>query len=452
MGICVRCGKEDSSFLCDSCRSGINIEALCLQLIKYKPGCGENDLWDNILSSPNSEYNVENIVYDISDELISPRKEYIRVLSLAGDKNFVPRDSRRWLYNTYHHVKGSNELSCAELNYIRGLVLAGYVADYRYVKAEELATLLTSYEELPKQCYCIVGSYYTKTRRYEAAEAVLKEGLRIYQGDALAKQMIEELLKDNKDRQMPTESGKKEYMPIPKYAKEKYCEFLSDLDINVEVPQKTVPNVIPEEQYPDPVVTEDADFDSFVAFDIETTGLNSKVDSIIELAAIKVINGQLVEEKAFTFQELVRPYRRVVSSQIAQLTGITQDMVKDARQMWEVIPDFMEFVGDLTLVGYNSIRFDSKFLARAGRYSNVIITNKHFDVMWYVKKFTVQLGIGSRQISLSAISENLKIENPRAHRALADAITTAKVFLKLKGMDLCKDTSADNLLADLDKL
>ena len=125
--------------------------------------------------------------------------------------------------------------------------------------------------------------------------------------------------------------------------------------------------------------------------------------------------------------------------------------MKDARQMWEVTPDFMEFVGELVLVGFNSVRFDSKFLARAGRYSNIIISNKHFDVMRYAKKFTDQLGLDGQHINLSDLSDKLEIENPRAHRALADAITTARVFLKLKEMDTQEDVSVDDLLSDLDE-
>lgn len=451
MAICIQCGKENSTCLCDSCRKNIDIEDLCLQLIKYKPGLGENELWDNISSSLTSAYNFKNIVFAISDDLESPRKEYMRILCFAGDKDFVPKVSREWLYDIYEQVQGSKELSDDEINRIRGLVMAGYVMDYRYQDADEMAALLTSYEGLPKWCYYTLGDYYTKTRRYEAAEDVLKEGLRIHQGDVFAKQKMEELLADNQKRQTAAESGKKEYMPAPKDAKQKYCDFLSTLGIDVAMPRKATPKAIPKDQYPDPVETREVDFDSFVAFDIETTGFSTKIDSIIEIGAIKVINGQIIEEKDFTFQELVKPYDRKVSPQITELTGITQDDVKDARQMWEVTPDFMGFVGEMVLVGFNSVRFDSKFLARAGRYSNMIISNKHFDVMRYAQKFTDQLGLDGQRINLSDLSDKLEIENPRAHRALADAITTARVFLKLKEMDAQEDVSVDDLLSDLDE-
>lgn len=149
----------------------------------------------------------------------------------------------------------------------------------------------------------------------------------------------------------------------------------------------------------------------------------------------------------------MKPYDRKVSAKITELTGISQDDVKDARPMWEVTPDFLNFVGDLPLVGYNSVRFDSQFLGRAGRYSNIIIENKHFDVMRYAEGFAEQLGIDSKHLKLGVVSDALQIENPRAHRALADAITTAKVFLKLKEMsgETTAEVSVDDLLADLDE-
>ena len=103
--------------------------------------------------------------------------------------------------------------------------------------------------------------------------------------------------------------------------------------------------------------------------------------------------------------------------------------------MWDVTPDFIRFVGDNTLVGFNCVAFDSRFLVRAGRYSHAIIENKYFDVMRYADKFREQLGLDGDKCSLGHLSQKLGVKNPRAHRALADAITTAQVFLKLKDID-----------------
>ena len=104
------------------------------------------------------------------------------------------------------------------------------------------------------------------------------------------------------------------------------------------------------------------------------------------------------------------------------------------------------------LLGFNCMSFDSRFMTRAGRYVNDIITNPYFDVMHYASNFKDKLGLSSKKVSLDELSQALDIENPRAHRALADALTTARVFLKLKGSDTAPvSVSVDDLLSDLDE-
>ncbi|MCR4610628.1 MAG: 3'-5' exonuclease [Lachnospiraceae bacterium] len=194
------------------------------------------------------------------------------------------------------------------------------------------------------------------------------------------------------------------------------------------------PTPIKKEDYPTIKETKDDSINSYVAFDLETTGLYPSNDSIIEIGAIKVIDGNIVESDEMYFQEFVRPYRKQISAQVQEITGITPADVEDARQMWEVIPDFMEFVGDLPLLGFNSIFFDCKFLERAGRYSHIYINNPCFDVINYANQFKKGFGIKKRRCSLKDMSDALGIVNPRAHRALADAITTAKVYQGLKAL------------------
>ena len=334
----------------------------------------------------------------------------------------------------YSKIIVSDGLTLDEKNRIRGLVISAYIADYRYYEAEEMVCELTQYDNLPSQVYYTLGDFYIKTRRYDMAEKVLNDGLLLYENIPEVKLKMSELLEDSKKRRNGCKSGKKEYMPSSKTAKSKYIEFLTSIDIPVVLPD-SVPKPIPKAEYPLPVETTNSEFDSFVAFDVETTGLSSARDSIIEIGAIKVMNGMVIESDEFIFREFVRPFERKITANITEITGITEDDIKDARKMWEVIPDFLDFAGDLPLVGFNSVSFDSKFLMRAGRYSHRVITNQHFDVMRYAKQFNDMLDLQNKA-SLGLMSGKLGIENPQAHRALADAITTAKVFLKLKEIEI----------------
>lgn len=457
MAICINCGQESEGCLCNTCKQDVDIEKLCHSIMLYNPEVGSNKLWNSIASELYSMDDFRNIIFALSDELPSPRKEYIRILWLLDNSMSVPKNSRAWLYVIYEKCKEVEGLSKLELNQVQGLVMDAMYKDYLYAEAEEMAAIIMQAEEMYKCNYLILADFYSKTRRYDEADRILAEAESKFASDEDMSVRIQTLLIANSKQREKAGAGKQEYMPNPKENKEevrkKYVEFLDSLGIEAEVPvvRAKAPKAIPKDQYPELAEIREARFDSFVAFDLETTGRSTQIDSIIEIGAIKVIEGQIVESREFTFQEFVKPYKRRLSEGIQQLTGISQDDVKNAREMWEVTPDFMKFVGDNVLVGFNCVAFDSRFLVRAGRYSNIIIENKYFDVMRYADKFKEQLGIDNSKCSLKELCEKLEIENPIAHRALADAITTARVYLKLKEMDNSnEDISMDDMLADID--
>ena len=96
-------------------------------------------------------------------------------------------------------------------------------------------------------------------------------------------------------------------------------------------------------------------YDTFVSIDLETTGLNPKRDRIIEIGAIRVEQGQIVEE----FSTFVDPGRKL-EERITELTGIRDEDLTDAPQLDEVFPKLLEFMGELPLLGH-SILFDYSF-------------------------------------------------------------------------------------------
>mgnify|MGYP004518341987 CR=1 FL=1 len=461
MAICIKCGKEANTCLCDNCKHTIDLERLCNDIIAYRPGIGENPLWDSISSGLNSPHNFSYIVFALSEELPTPRKEYFRVLSIVGSSLKVPKVSREWFYEMFEAIKDSEELTKVEKNRLAGIAVGAYYMDYEYEKAEKIASLLRVSADIPWQASYNLAEFYTTTRRYDAADEVIEDTLVRFATDEFVVQMMNNRADKNAKQRVKAETGKQEYLPNPKEnrdeVRKKYIKFLASIGIEATAPvpsgrSQRAKNVIPRDQYPAPVEIRDTDFETFVAFDLETTGWSSKMDSIIEIAAVKVVNGQVVDSDAFIFQELVQPldYKKV-SAEITRLTGITNEKAYAARPIWKVLPDFMNFVGDAVLVGFNCMAFDSRFMVRAGRYSNLIIKNKYFDVMRYADQFKEQIGLGKKKISLNELSQNLEIENPRAHRALTDALTTARVFLKLKEMETrVKPASIEDFLADLD--
>ena len=454
---CLICGIENNTCLCDFCRAVTDIEKLCMDVIGYVPGSGVNPMWEIICGELDKSYHFRNIAFALSAGLPTPKREYIRALSLTGDSANIQKNSRPWFYEVYASVRNNPMLSLWEKHRLDGIALGAYYMDYEYEAAEQMAQELSAAQDVPYQAVCNIAEFYTTTRRYDLAERILTDALlRITDDENAVTRLLNVNDKNEKQRQKAA-AGKQEYLPNPNEkrdeARQKYITFLASIGIEATLPKPSLKATkIPKDQYPAPVEIRDADFDSFVAFDLETTGF-SDIDSIIEIGAVRVVGGVVQETAEFTFQELVYPMDgKSVKPEITALTGITDAEVRKARPIGEVLPDFMRFVGDNILLGFNCMSFDSRFMTRAGRYTNIIITNPYFDVMHYASEFKYKLGYLSSKVALGELAHTLNIENPRAHRALADAITTARVFLKLKEYDTAPESvSVDDLLSDLDE-
>ena len=436
---CIVCGKENDAYLCRVCRAKTNPEELCNQLIRYMSKQVSNSLWDEIRESFPEGGSFKDIVFEVSQDLPPQRRDYFRIMALSGGYLSVSKQRRGELYQLYQNTEDADSLSLEERNRLHGLALAAYYMDYEYDMAEDIASVLYASDALPWQAAINLADYYTITRRYDLAEAVLNDCWQNYSQDPSAQSAIKEKTDKNAKQKEKAAAGKQQYLPNPQESKEfirkKYIDFLSSIgiDATISAPAKRPSQVIPRDQYPLPKEIRKADFDDFVAFDLETTGLSPTKDSIIEIGAIKVIGGKVSETKQMVFQEFVKPLdSKKVSADVLKLTGISNEDVRIARPIWEVFPDFVRFTEGLTLVGFNCMAFDSKFMVRAGRYSNLILENPYFDVMRYAKACKDDLNLSGSKQSLATLAKQLGVKNPRAHRALADAITTAKVFLKLR--------------------
>lgn len=171
---------------------------------------------------------------------------------------------------------------------------------------------------------------------------------------------------------------------------------------------------------------------TLVALDIETTGLDPKRDTILEIGAVR-FNGRRVEEQWST---LINPGRSIPTF-ISRLTGITNQMVAHAPSISEVKTELAEFVGEETIIGHN-IAFDLAFLRR----QNLFSYNDSIDTY---EMASVLLPNASRY-GLSALSKILTVPLPATHRALEDALVTHGVYLRLH--DLALDLPLD-LLAEI---
>lgn len=174
------------------------------------------------------------------------------------------------------------------------------------------------------------------------------------------------------------------------------------------------------------------DFDSFVAFDIETTGTfgvanGDKAPEITEIGAVKVVNGQIVDR----FSQLVNPQRRIVP-RISRLTNITEAMVRDQPVIEEVIKRFKDFIGDDILVGHNIKNCDIPYITKAAKRAGIYLDNRYFDTYRYAK--TLKNDYSWNNTKLEYLAEVFGVGQSDAHRAWCDAETNALVYFKLKDL------------------
>ena len=174
-------------------------------------------------------------------------------------------------------------------------------------------------------------------------------------------------------------------------------------------------------------------FDSFVAFDIETTGTygagyGDAPAEITEIGAVKVIGRKIVAR----FSELCNPGRSI-TPMIERITHITNDMVKNKPSVSEIISKFAEFTEGMTLVGHNIKGSDLHYISTAAKRAGVKMGNKFFDTYLYAKKFKREKSWTS--LKLDYLSNFFGIAQPNAHRAWCDAEANVGVYLELKNMD-----------------
>lgn len=160
--------------------------------------------------------------------------------------------------------------------------------------------------------------------------------------------------------------------------------------------------------------------EDYVVFDLETTGISASEDSIIEISAVKVKG----HEPAAEFTTLVNPGTHIPAG-ATNVNGITDEMVKDAPVLAEVLPDFLSFIEGEILVGHNIQSFDLLFLYRAAEeLLGRDVVNDYVDTLYMAKACLPQL----RRHRLTDISAHFNINTQGAHRALQDCVMNQQCY------------------------
>ena len=165
--------------------------------------------------------------------------------------------------------------------------------------------------------------------------------------------------------------------------------------------------------------------DTYVVFDIETTGLSKEKEMITEIGAVKVADGKIIDR----FSTFVNP-QRPISAEITKLTGITDDMVKDAPTIENVLPEFLKFCEDTVLVAHNA-SFDTGFIRIAAERAG--LGELHYTIVDTLELARALLPELNKH-KLDIVCEHLGVTLNGHHRAVNDAEATAEVFIKFLDM------------------
>lgn len=177
--------------------------------------------------------------------------------------------------------------------------------------------------------------------------------------------------------------------------------------------------------------------DDIIVFDIETTGLSHATERITEIGAVKLRGLEVVEE----FNSFVNPEKHI-PEEITELTGITDEMVRDAPSEGEAVRKFLKFCGDAPLIAHNA-DFDTSFIRTAAERNGINYHNPAIDTLKLCKAAIPN----KKKYTLDAVANELGLGDFNHHRASDDAKMLAMIFVKL--IELSQKGRAIEKLGDL---
>lgn len=156
----------------------------------------------------------------------------------------------------------------------------------------------------------------------------------------------------------------------------------------------------------------------YISLDLEMTGLNPKIDKILEIGAVKVVDGNIIEE----YDRLINPGVGI-DERITDITGIDREMVKDCPYIEDVLPEFIDFCEDYVIIGHN-LSFDYAFLKKNAVNIGLSYDKYGIDTLKIARSCLMDLG----SKSLENLCRHFGIEDKNHHRALNDAYVTHKFY------------------------
>lgn len=162
--------------------------------------------------------------------------------------------------------------------------------------------------------------------------------------------------------------------------------------------------------------------DEVIIFDVETTGLSFSNDRLTSIAAVKIRNLQHIDD----FESFVNPHMHI-PEHITELTGITDDMVRNAPDEAEVLQKFMDFCGDNPILVAHNADFDTTMIDEICRRNNITFNYNYLDTLILCQAALPEV----KRHKLNYVAKALKLGNFEHHRADEDALILSKIYIEL---------------------
>lgn len=176
--------------------------------------------------------------------------------------------------------------------------------------------------------------------------------------------------------------------------------------------------------------------DTMIVFDLETTGINAEYERITEIGAVKFKGGEVLE----TFNIFVNP-EKPIPQHISELTGITDEMVKNALNQKDALLKFYDFCGDCKVLVAHNASFDTRFLKSTAKRCGLSYDFTYIDTVPIIRMIFPEL----KRVTLDNVAKHLKLPEFNHHRACDDAKMLADIFSAVTAK-LKKEYEINNIL------
>lgn len=171
-----------------------------------------------------------------------------------------------------------------------------------------------------------------------------------------------------------------------------------------------------------------------VMYDLETTGTNTKIANIVEIAAMRLNS---IGDQIENFHRLVKPPGGHIHPSVSKIHGITTEDVENEPSIEKILPEFCDFIGDSILVGHNIAQYDNVIIERDMKeILNQSLSNPFYDTLTTARRL-----LRRQRRGIEALAETFGIEHNKLHRAMEDVEVNRQIFQKLVQIDLKKQES-----------